>query len=278
MDDWATPEVDAFSALQLEQQFKVKKFVQERDEEKFNVQCTFLIATGPLCGLHDCIENDSAPLYEEIEVAFEQVLWLLGSANAQLSILKRHRGLAVINRSRTNLAELPLPNAKSWLFGDDFPLLASKHAELSRGLTHTKNWHRLQGNPFLDVVIVPSLKADIEETPLTNINPLGIPTLLNLCQITKGLVQKPAFSSPSPEGTSARLPECMVSWRTLTSDPQILSIVSGYIISFLKTPFQKSPPFIQTSGQEALLISQDVNELLQKGAIHKSPFTRDSFF
>ena len=37
-----------------------------------------------------------------------------------------------------------------------------------------KIWHRLQGNPFLDIVIVPSLKADIEVTPLTSINPLGI--------------------------------------------------------------------------------------------------------
>ena len=72
LDDWATPEVDALSALKLEQQFKVKKFVQERHKEMFNVQCAFLITTGPLCGLHDCIENDSAPLYEEIKVAFEQ--------------------------------------------------------------------------------------------------------------------------------------------------------------------------------------------------------------
>jgi len=55
----------------------------------FNVQCAFLIATGPLCGLHDCVENVSAPLYEEIKVAVEQVLCLLGSPNAQLSILRR---------------------------------------------------------------------------------------------------------------------------------------------------------------------------------------------
>jgi len=89
LDDWATPEVDALSALKLEQQFKVKKFVQERDKEMFNVQCAILIATGPLCGLHDCIKNDAAPLYEEIKVAFEQVLCLLGSANAQMCILKR---------------------------------------------------------------------------------------------------------------------------------------------------------------------------------------------
>ena len=152
MDDWATPEVDALAAPTLDQQllnqvpFKVKKFVQERDKEMFNVQRAFLNATGPLCGLHDCIENDSTPSYEEIKVALEQALCLLGSANAQLSILRRQRVLAAINRSRTNLAELPLPNAKSWLFGDDFPSLASKQAELSRGLT--KNLAQTTGKSF----------------------------------------------------------------------------------------------------------------------------------
>jgi len=34
-----------------------------------------------------------------------------------------------------DFAELPLPNAKIWLFGDEFPSMASKQAELSRGLT-----------------------------------------------------------------------------------------------------------------------------------------------
>jgi len=48
LNDWAPPEVDALSALKLEQQFKLKKFVQERDKEMFNVHCAFLIATGLL--------------------------------------------------------------------------------------------------------------------------------------------------------------------------------------------------------------------------------------
>ena len=121
MEDWATPEVDALSVPKLDQQllnqlqvpFKAKKFVQERDKEMFNVERAFLNATGPLCGLHDCIENDSAPTYEEIKVALEQALCFLGSANTQLSVLRRQRVLAAINRSRTNLAELPLLNAKS---------------------------------------------------------------------------------------------------------------------------------------------------------------------
>ena len=119
MDDWATPDVDALYAPKLDQQllnqvpFKGKKFIQERDKEMFNVQRAFLCATGPLCGHHDCIENGLAPTYDEIKVALEQALCLLGSANTQQSILRRQRVLAVINRSRTNLAELPLPNAKS---------------------------------------------------------------------------------------------------------------------------------------------------------------------
>ena len=140
MDDWVTPDVDALSAPKLDQQLlnqlmnQVYKFVRERDKEIFIVQRAFLNATGPLCGLHDCIENDSAPTYEEIKVALEQGLCLLGSANTQLSMLRRQRVLAAINGSRTNLAELPLPDAKSWLFGDVFPSSASKQAELSRGL------------------------------------------------------------------------------------------------------------------------------------------------
>ena len=94
LDDWATPEVDALSAPKLDKLLnQVRKFVQERDKEMFNVQRAFLNATGPLCGLHDCIENGSAPTYEEIKVALEQTLCLLGSANAQLSILRRQRVL-----------------------------------------------------------------------------------------------------------------------------------------------------------------------------------------
>ena len=141
LDDWSIPEVDALQAPKLDQQLlnqvpqNMKKFVQERDKEMFTVQRAFLNATGPLCGLHDCIENGSSPSYEDLKLALEQSLCLLGSANTQLSILRRQRVLAAINRSMINLAELPLPNAKTWLFGDDFPSLASKQAELSRGLT-----------------------------------------------------------------------------------------------------------------------------------------------
>ena len=204
----------------------------------FNVQRAFLNATGPLCGLHDCIENDSAPSYEEIKEAWEQALFLLASANAQLSISRRQRVLAAINRSRTNLAELPLPNVKSWLYGDDFPSLASKQAELSRGLT--KNLAHTTGKSFPRLSNSSQSQSRHRGDTLNKYQCTGYQTLLNLSPITKGLVQKTGFFVPL---TRRDVSQCIVSWRTLTSDPQLLSIVSGYKISFLETPFQESPPF-----------------------------------
>ena len=179
--------MDALYAPKLDQNllnqvpFKVKRFVQEREKKILNAQRAFLNATGPLYGLHYCIENDSAPTYEEVKVALEQALCLLGSANTQLSILRRQRVLAGINRSRTNLAELPLPNAKSWLFGDVFPSLASKQAELSRGLT--KNLAQTTEKSFSRRSSQPQSKHR-DTSPLTSINPMVIQTPLNLCQIT----------------------------------------------------------------------------------------------
>jgi len=44
---------------------KVKKFVQEKDKEMFVIQRAFLNASGPLRGLHDCIQTGSNPTCEE---------------------------------------------------------------------------------------------------------------------------------------------------------------------------------------------------------------------
>ena len=106
----------------------------------FVIQRAFLNSPGLLCGLHDCLETGSNPTYKEIKLALERTLCLLGSANTQVTILKRQRILPSINRSRNNLAELPLTSAKTWLFG------AAKQAELSRGLT--KNLAHQASKPF----------------------------------------------------------------------------------------------------------------------------------
>jgi hypothetical protein len=48
-----------------------------------------------------------------------------------LSILRHKKVLASVNKGKLDLANQPLPNAKKWLFDDDFPSIASKEAELS---------------------------------------------------------------------------------------------------------------------------------------------------
>lgn len=111
-----------------------RKFVQERDKELQIVQRSLLNATGPLCTLHDLLENNFPVDSVNVKTIIEQTLCLLGSANTQLSILRRKKVLASINKGKMDLANHPLHNARKWLFGDDFPSIASKEAELSRGL------------------------------------------------------------------------------------------------------------------------------------------------
>ena len=103
------------------------------------MQRAMLNSTAPLCSLHDCLESGDIPSSDDMKTILEQTLCLLGSANYQLSCLRRQRILSAINTSKINLADQPLPNAKGWLFGDDFPSIASKQAELSRGLAKNLN-------------------------------------------------------------------------------------------------------------------------------------------
>ena len=114
-----------------------KKYVQERDKEMISVLRSLLNATGPLCCLHDALQsNDNINVSnKDVKLMLEQALCLLGSANYQISVLSRKKVLAAINKSKVNLGDLPLLNAKRMLFGNDFPSLASKKADLSRSVS-----------------------------------------------------------------------------------------------------------------------------------------------
>ena len=145
LENWSTPNIEALHAPKADQQvlnqvpIKSKKYVLDRDKEMFSVQRAMLNATAPLCSLHDCLEMGNNPTNDQLKTILEQTLCLLGSANHQFSCLRRQRILASINRATINLADQPLPNAKSSLFGEDFPSIASKQAELSRGLSRNLN-------------------------------------------------------------------------------------------------------------------------------------------
>ena len=141
LDEQAIPDVDALSSPTLDHSvinqipLQHKKFVQERDKELSALQRAMLNATGPLCCLHDRLETIQSSLDPaELKRTVEQTLCLLGSANTQLSTLRRKKVLASVNKAKIDLSIQPLPNAKKWLFGEDFPSIASKEAELARGL------------------------------------------------------------------------------------------------------------------------------------------------
>ena len=141
LDSYSVPPVDCLFTPTLDPSVvnqinvnQTKKYVQDRDEEMAVVQRALLNATGPLCSLNDALSSETQVPSEEIKCIVEQTLCLLGSANHQMSVLRRKKVLANINKEKISLADQPLPNAKRFLFGEDFPSVASKQAELSRGL------------------------------------------------------------------------------------------------------------------------------------------------
>ena len=131
--------------------------------------------------------------------------------------------------------------------------------------------HKLQGNPFLDVMIVPCLKANIE-TPLASINPLVIQTHLNLSQIMKGLVQKTGFFVPLPRrdvNQTLRVHSVLENPNIGPTDPLNCFRLQDKL---LKTPFQKSIiyPSIGSGGSPYISGSEQV--------IAKRGHTKDPFY
>ena len=71
---------------------------------------------------------------KEIKSVVEQTLCFLCSPNRQLSVLRWKKVLVNIIREKVSLAKQPLPDAKRFLFGEDFPSVSSKQAELFQDL------------------------------------------------------------------------------------------------------------------------------------------------
>ena len=61
-------------------------------------------------------------------------------------------------------------------------------------------------------------------------------------------------------------------------DPEILNLVSGYQIGFVNTPVQKKPRMSRASGEDAEFVSQEIKQLLLKGAIIKTPSLENGFY
>ena len=152
---YSIPLVDCFFTPTLEPSVvnqinlvQTKKYVQDSDKEMAVVQGALLHTTGPLCSLHDALSSGTQVPAEEIKCIVEQTLCLLGAANHDLSVLRRKKVLANVNKEKINLAVQPLPNAKRFLFGEDFPSISSKQAELSRALAKNLSNPQNPRQPF----------------------------------------------------------------------------------------------------------------------------------
>jgi hypothetical protein len=266
LEQQSVPSVDALVAPTLDTTVvhhiaqQSRKFVQERDKDLQIVQRALLNATGPLCTLHDRLENNSPVDATSLKTIVEQTLCLLGSTNTQLSILRRKKVLASINKGKIDLATQPLPNAKRWLFGDDFPSIASKEAELSRGLA--KN-------------LAPAANKTKPQPP--RFSNSGYSNNQNKYQNSR---QKQKFFRPPPVpvSTAAQLPRHFKQWEELTSDPEILNIVSGLKIPFRCVPFQKHPQITRALPESVPILDTEVQSLLEKGAVCQVPQTKDAFY
>jgi hypothetical protein len=127
--------------------------------------------------------------------------------------------LASINKSKIELATQPLPNAKKLLFGGDFPSIASKEAELSRGLA--KNLAPVAG------LKISSLFKQSQ-------------CLSKKRKVSKFLPKTKMFSSPLVSAvTAAKLPQFIEQWKNITSDPAVLEIVTRINIPFRCVPFKR---------------------------------------
>ena len=129
LDNYIVPSVDCLFTPTLDPSvvnqinpIQTKKYVRERDKEMAVVQRALLNTTGALCSVHDVLSSGTSLPPEEIKCIVEQSLCLLGSANRQLSVLRRKKVLANINKEKINLADQPLPNAKGFCLGRTSPL------------------------------------------------------------------------------------------------------------------------------------------------------------
>jgi len=85
------------------------------------------------------------------------------------------------------------------------------------------------------------------------------------------------FTVNSPK-LAGRLAQFLNNWEQLTEDRWVLQAVSGYTLELSQRPWQKKPaPEIQCSIEEQKKISEEIKELLAKGAIRETTLTADSF-
>ena len=77
---------------------------------------------------------------------------------------------------------------------------------------------------------------------------------------------------------AGRLKYFLKNWGKVTNDSTILSIVKGYSIDFVQTPYQPKAPIRAKLNQvQEELVSQEEKEMLEKGTIREATHCKDQF-
>ena len=110
----------------------------------------------------------------------------------------------------------------------------------------------------------------------TKQNFLELPSVLQCKQsASRALFPKNLISEVPPAG---RLKFFYSNWAKLTQDPNILNIVQGFETPFLENPVQEKSPNPPVLNQEqSKLITEELREMLLKGAIQSVSLCKDQY-
>ena len=95
--------------------------------------------------------------------------------------------------------------------------------------------------------------------------------LVNVHSLIKRLFSKEMLTKAVDIPLAGSLSHFLVNWQKLTLNQDILSVVKGYRIPFIKMPFQqKIPDFTKMNKKQIALVDLESKEMLRKGAIKRT--------
>ena len=102
--------------------------------------------------------------------------------------------------------------------------------------------------------------------------------LANFHPLIKRLFSKDMLAKAVNIPPAGRISHFLVNWPKLTLNQDILSVVKGYKIPFIKIPFQrKIPNFTKMNKKQIALVDLELKEMLKKGAIMRTQPAQGEF-
>ena len=102
--------------------------------------------------------------------------------------------------------------------------------------------------------------------------------LVNVHPLIKRLFSKEMLTKAVNIPPAGRISHFLVNWQKLTLNQDILSVVKGYKIPFIKIPFQrKIPNFTKMNKKQIALVDLELKEMLKKGAIMRTQLAQGEF-